>query len=119
MKLDPDHEFGRRILINAYLELDDPKEAEAVAASAPHPVSARLIQVLVYAHDYAAAAELGYEEDRLGTTQPIDSTLRIFAMRIQARADRRVRPRHRASHQVVRRQLGRQGTARRADYLDE
>ena len=87
MKTDPDFEFGRRILINAYLELGDAKEAEAVAASAPHAVSARMVQVLAHAHDYAAAAELGYEEDRLGTAQPIDSALRFFAMRIQARAD--------------------------------
>ena len=43
--------------------------------------------MLAHAHDYAAAAELGYEEERLGTQQPIDSTLRILAMRIQARAD--------------------------------
>jgi TolB-like protein/DNA-binding winged helix-turn-helix (wHTH) protein/cytochrome c-type biogenesis protein CcmH/NrfG len=87
LKADPDYEFGRRILINAYLELGEAKEAEAVAASAPHVVSARMVQVLAHAHDYAAAAELGYEEDRLGTAQPIDSALRFFAMRIQARAD--------------------------------
>ena len=86
MQLDPDYEFGRRLLISAYLDLNDPKEADAVAASAPHPVAARLIPALVYRRDWSAAVELGDESDRLGTAEPIDLMRRIFAMRIHARS---------------------------------
>jgi tetratricopeptide (TPR) repeat protein len=86
MQLDPDYEFGRRLLISAYLDLNDPKEADAVAASAPHPVAARLIPARVYSRDWSAAVELGDESDRLGTAEPIDLMRRIFAMRIHARS---------------------------------
>ena len=85
MQKDPDNEFGRRILIRAYLELGDTKEAEAVAASAPHPVAARLVPVLAYTHDWAAAVARSYEEDRLGTSQAIERELRSLVVRIQAR----------------------------------
>jgi TolB-like protein/DNA-binding winged helix-turn-helix (wHTH) protein/cytochrome c-type biogenesis protein CcmH/NrfG len=83
---DPDFEFGRRILIRAYLDLNDAKEAEAIAASAPHPVDARLVPILAHAHNWTAAAQRSYDEDRLGTAQAIDSSSRILAVRIHARS---------------------------------
>jgi TolB-like protein/DNA-binding winged helix-turn-helix (wHTH) protein/cytochrome c-type biogenesis protein CcmH/NrfG len=88
LQRDPDFEFGRRMLILAYLDLDDAKEAEAVAASAPHPVNSRLVPVLAHARDWHAAVERSYEEDRLGTGQAVDSGLRVFALRVDIRTTR-------------------------------
>lgn len=88
LQQDPDFEFGRRILMRAYLDLDDPAEAEAIAASAPHPVKARLVPILAHARDWTGAATRAYEEERLGTAQAIDTVLRVLALRIHARTTR-------------------------------
>lgn len=88
LQRDPDYEFGRRILIRAYLDLDDAREAEAIAASAPHPVAARMIPALVHSREWVAATERGYEEDRMGTGQPIESGLRMLAMQVHAHSTR-------------------------------
>jgi TolB-like protein/DNA-binding winged helix-turn-helix (wHTH) protein len=88
LKADPDFEFGRRMLILAYLELDEPKEAAAVAAAAAHPVSARLIPMLAHDRDWDAAAERSFEEARFGTTQPLDLVMGAVAVRINARTTR-------------------------------
>lgn len=85
LERDPDHEFGRRVIIRAYLDLNDAAEAQAIAASAPHPVDARLVPILAYGHEWRAAAERSYEESELGTSQGIEADLRIMALRIHAR----------------------------------
>jgi len=88
LQREPDFERGRRFLMRAYLDLDDSKEAEAVAASAPHPVGARLVNVLAHKREWSRAAETSYEEDQRGTLEPVDNPLTIFAVRMQARSTR-------------------------------
>jgi TolB-like protein/DNA-binding winged helix-turn-helix (wHTH) protein/cytochrome c-type biogenesis protein CcmH/NrfG len=89
---DPDFEFGRRILMKAYLDLGDPDEAKAIAASAPHAVDIRQVMLLAYAHDWRAAAERTYAEAPLGTAQAIEADYRILAVRLQARATGKYQP---------------------------
>lgn len=84
LQRDPDHEFGRRILMRAYLDLNDADEAKALAASAPHPVDVRLVPVLVVNRDWRNAAEHIYQEHNRGTAQAIEADLRVFAVRMHA-----------------------------------
>jgi len=86
LQRDPDFEFGRRILIRAYLDMDEPMEAQAIAASAPHRVTARLVPALAHKRDWAGAAEQSFEEYRLGTALPIDLVMAVLAVRIYARS---------------------------------
>lgn len=88
LQRDPDFERGRRFLMRAYLDVDDAKEAEAVAASAPHPVGARLVTVLAHDREWSTATNVSYEEDRRGTLQFVESPLMIFAVRMHARSTR-------------------------------
>lgn len=92
LERDPDFEFGRRILIRAYLDVDDLEEARAVVASAPNPVEVRLVPLLVASRDWVAAAARTYEEDRLGTSLAIDAANRVFAVRMQARLSGKYEP---------------------------
>ena len=92
LQRDPDFEFGRRILIRAYLDMDDPDEAQAIAASAPHAVEIRLVPLLVAKHDWSAAAERTYEEHRLGTSQAIEASPTVLAVRMHARLSREYEP---------------------------
>jgi tetratricopeptide (TPR) repeat protein len=92
LQRDPDYEFGRRIIMRAYLDLGDAAEAQAIAASAQHPVDARLVPVLVYAREWQKAAERTYEESALGTSQGIEADLRVMAVRVHARATGQYQP---------------------------
>ena len=85
LRSDPDNEFFRRMLMKAYLDLDEPDEAQSIAASAPHQVDVRRVMVLAYNRDWAAAAQRTYDEERLGTSTPIDSAYRILAVLTQSR----------------------------------
>ena len=85
LQRDPDVEFGRRMIMRAYLDVNDADEALAIAASAPHPVDMRLVPVLVYKHDWQGAAQRTYQENDLGTSQAIEGDLRTLAVRMHAR----------------------------------
>jgi TolB-like protein/DNA-binding winged helix-turn-helix (wHTH) protein len=85
---DPDFEFGRRMLMLAYLDLGDPKEAAAVATGAAHPVSARVTLVLAYNGEWSAVAEHSFEEARFGTMQALDLVVGTVAIRMYARSTR-------------------------------
>jgi len=85
LQRDPDNEFGRRIMMKAYLDLGDADEAQALASSAAHPVEVRLVPLLVYHGEWRSAAEVIYLENSLGTSQAIEGDLRALAIRMNAR----------------------------------
>jgi TolB-like protein/DNA-binding winged helix-turn-helix (wHTH) protein/Tfp pilus assembly protein PilF len=83
---NPDDEFTRRNLMRMYLDMGDPDEAEALANSAPHPVSVRTVMLLTYQRDWRAAAETIYEQEKHGTESPIEGDMRVFSLRMGARS---------------------------------
>jgi len=85
LRSDPDNEFFRRILMKAYLDVDEPDEASLVGASAPHDVDIRGVMGLAYRRDWDTAAGRIYEEDRLGTAQSIEADSLVLSLRMQAR----------------------------------
>jgi len=83
---DPSNEFALRMLMRAYLDLEDVAEAGAVAELAPHSVGARHIALLLYARDFRTAARETYAAHERRTGEPIDDELRALAVRLDARA---------------------------------
>jgi len=77
---DPGNEFGLRMLMRVYLDMDDRDEAEAVAKAAPHAVGARDLSVLLYRHDWLGAGERAYDSARRLTSEAIDDHLRLGLM---------------------------------------
>jgi tetratricopeptide (TPR) repeat protein len=85
LELDPLAEDLRRVLIRAYLDVDDVHAAEQVADTAPQDLSVRTLPILLYQHEWLRAGEAAYDSVARQTVSPKDSALVVAAIRMHAR----------------------------------
>jgi tetratricopeptide (TPR) repeat protein len=86
LSLDPYSEWTRRYLVRAYLDIQDPDAALRTIQSAPRAMTAHMIPLRLYRHEWLAAAEAVYTADEDDTLSPIDEPLAATAILMQARA---------------------------------
>ena len=86
LKLDPQSEWTRRILIMNYIDAGDPAAAMRVADEAPHKLPIQRLSIYNQQGDWRRAAEVTYGALTDGTLLPVDEPLGIVALRMDARA---------------------------------
>jgi len=85
LELDPLAEDLRRVLIRAYLDVEDVHAAEQVADTAPHELAVRRLPILLYQRDWLRAGEAAYDSVARQTISPKDTSLVVAAVRMHAR----------------------------------
>lgn len=85
LKLDASAELARRLLVNAYLDLDDLAAAESVLREAPGNLPVRELPLQLYRRQWRAAGETAYAALRDETVQAFDENYLALALRQHAR----------------------------------
>ena len=82
---DPQSAEARQILVLAYLDMDELRAAQSVAATNDHADASAGIGPRLYIHDVRAAADLAYQAAASNTLTGITETFGTAAIRIAAR----------------------------------
>ena len=88
MKLDPQAHYARRLLVQAYLDVNDERAAEAVMNEESDVTSIQRLPLAVHRKDWLRAGELAYAAFESGLAGPPDEGIVVFAMRRHARLTR-------------------------------
>jgi tetratricopeptide (TPR) repeat protein len=83
--LDPQAQWPRRLLVRAYLDVDDPEAAEAVIAQWSGEKEILSLPVLAYRGDWRRAGELAYAAVEQGQIVATDEIVATVALRRHAR----------------------------------
>ena len=86
LALDPESDFTRTALVNAYLALDEVDAASSVIEEAGHPLPRLRMGLYLYRHEWRPAGEVVYAAFDNGTLAPYDMTVAACAIRMHARA---------------------------------
>lgn len=86
LALDPRSEWTRRVLIGAYLNINDLIAARRVAAAAQPALQVRQLAIDAFLQDWRRAGQTAYASADDGTQMPIDVPIATLAVRLHARA---------------------------------
>ncbi len=103
---DPRSAQARQILVLAYLEMDELRAAQSVAAGNEHADASAEIATRLYAHDPQAAATLAYAAAMSNTLSGATELVGSNAIRIAARQQRAVRTRRRSVYATRQHSVG-------------
>jgi TolB-like protein len=85
IRLDPLSHWARRVLVRAYLEVQDERAAVAVIEEDPVPSSILELPLAIYRKQWQRAGELAYQALDSQLAAPIDEPLVVIALRRHAR----------------------------------